>query len=71
MYELPDYQKTNGFVRYVIGSSRREITVDGAPDDWGSIIPLVTFPSKSISPPEAEPSNIYVANDEKNPIFQV
>jgi hypothetical protein len=70
VYELPDYQKTNGFLRYVIGSSRREITVDGAPDDWGSIIPLVTFPSKSISPPEAEPSNIYVANDEKNLYFR-
>jgi len=51
---------------YVVGSSVKQITVDGEPGDWGSIAPLTTFQSRSINPPELEISNIYVANDAEN-----
>ncbi|MEM2940981.1 MAG: hypothetical protein QW304_05470 [Thermoproteota archaeon] len=51
---------------YVIGSSVKQITVDGNPGDWGDITPLATFQSRSINPSELEISNIYVANDAEN-----
>jgi hypothetical protein len=55
---------------YLVGSSVKQITVDGDSGDWGSIAPLTTFPSKSINPPEAEISNVYVANDGENLYFR-
>lgn len=53
-------------LNYVVGSSVKQITVDGDPGDWGTIAPLITFPSRSINPPELEVSSIYVANDADN-----
>ncbi len=55
---------------YVIGSSKKEITVDGESGDWSTINPLVIFPSRSINPPELEISSIYVANDDENLYFR-
>jgi len=55
---------------YIVGSSVKQITVDGEPGDWGSIAPLKTFPSRRIDPPELEASSIYVANDDKNLYFR-
>jgi hypothetical protein len=55
---------------YVIGSSKKGITLDGEPDDWGTIAPLKTFPSKRINPPELEASSVYIANDDKNLYFR-
>lgn len=51
---------------YVLGSSVKQIIVDGDSEDWGNIAPLATFQSRSINPPELEVSNIYVANDDEN-----
>jgi len=56
---------------YVIGSSVKQITVDGEPGDWSSIAPLVTFRYRSINPPEFEVSNVYVANDDENLYFKL
>ncbi|MGC8832205.1 MAG: hypothetical protein ACP5PQ_06465 [Thermoproteota archaeon] len=53
-------------LNYVIGSSVKSIVVDGEPGDWGDIAPLVSFPSRSINPPELEFSGIYFANDAEN-----
>jgi hypothetical protein len=55
---------------YVMGSSIKQITVDGEADDWGSIAPLKTFPYRSINPPEFEVSSVYVANDDENLYFR-
>jgi hypothetical protein len=55
---------------YVVGSLVKQITVDGEPGDWGSIAPSVTFPPRSINPPELETSSIYVANDGENLYFR-
>lgn len=51
---------------YIVGSSVKHITVDGEKDDWGTVTPLHAFEPRSITPPELEVSNIYVANDEEN-----
>jgi len=59
-----------GMRSYLIGSSVKQITVDGDSSDWGSIAPLTTFPSKSINPPELEISSVYVANDDENLYFR-
>jgi hypothetical protein len=56
---------------YVVGSSVKQITVDGEPGDWGSIAQLKTFPSRGINPPELEASSIYVANDDENLYFRL
>jgi len=55
---------------YVIDSSKKNIVVDGEPDDWGTIAPLKTFPSREINPSELEVSSIYVANDDENLYFR-
>jgi hypothetical protein len=55
---------------YVVDSSVRRITVDGEPDDWGSITPLVTLPQRSINPSELEVSSVYVTNDDENLYFR-
>ncbi|MEM2929912.1 MAG: hypothetical protein QW797_03510 [Thermoproteota archaeon] len=51
---------------YTVGSTLKQITVDGDSGDWGAIAPLTTFTSKSINPPELEFSSIYVADDGEN-----
>jgi membrane protease YdiL (CAAX protease family) len=56
---------------YVVGSSVKQITVDGEPGDWGSISPSVIFPPRSINPPELEASSVYVANDDENLYFRL
>jgi len=53
-------------LNYTIGSSVKQITVDGDAGDWGTVAPSVTFPSRSINPPELEVSSIYFANDNEN-----
>ena len=58
-------------LNYVIGSSVKEIKVDGDSNDWGSVSPLITFPPRSINPPELEVSSIYVANDDENLYFRI
>jgi len=55
---------------YVIGSSMKRVSVDGEPDDWGAASPLVSFPYRSIVPPEIEVSSIYVADDSDNLYFR-
>jgi hypothetical protein len=53
-------------IAYTIGSSNRQITVDGYPGDWGTAAPTVSFKPRGINPPELEISAIYVANDAEN-----
>ncbi|MEM2089089.1 MAG: hypothetical protein QXF52_10560 [Thermoproteota archaeon] len=53
-------------LNYVVGSSMKQINIDGNPGDWGDFPPSAAFQSRSINPPEMEVSNIYVANDADN-----
>jgi hypothetical protein len=56
---------------YIIGSLVRKIKIDGDSNDWGSVSPLITFPPRSINPPELEISSIYIANDDENLYFRM
>jgi len=53
-------------LNYVVGSSAKQITVDGDPGDWGTMPPLISFTPRSVNPPEMEASGIYIADDAEN-----